>query len=306
MMNKMTPSSQKGFTLVEMAIVVLIIGLIVGSVFSFMSVKQQQQKYDLTKQRQHKIAQALTNYVQLYGVLPCPAERNLDPDDFGGPRTGGCTNATQLQGAVPYRVLGLNLQDIVDSYDRPFTYVVSETAANPKDDEVYRNCRTATWIIDDKNINKNKAIFCCQRSLGNKLKIYRKDGTNANSDLVSYDQDHRPPGSTQANPGDFTDVDTVATGTADYLGYVAYALISHGNNGEGSYTLPNDTDQTNNRKTIKAGTSNVERENADDDMVFVDQPINMGAGSNYFDDIVLWRTQESLMIELGNDSCARP
>ncbi len=90
------------------------------------------------------------------------------------------------------------------------------------------------------------------------------------------------------------------TVTGDNLAYFAYVLISHGSNGEGSYVFG----QTSRKTFNNAGDA--EKVNAGNTGRYVVIPRSLTAGSGYFDDIVLWRTQQGLMTELGNDSCARP
>jgi hypothetical protein len=49
-----------------------------------------------------------------------------------------------------------------------------------------------------------------------------------------------------------------------------------------------------------------EQANIDGGRDIVSHPVNATPGPNYFDDIVIWRTQLSLMGELNNASCYMP
>ncbi|MDB5478110.1 MAG: prepilin-type N-terminal cleavage/methylation protein [Alphaproteobacteria bacterium] len=303
-------NSQKGFTLVEMAIVILIMGLVVGSYFSFLSVQQEEKKYQITIQRQKKIAGALSTYAQTYGRLPCPADQNVNESAFGTMRTSCPDNATR-KGVVPYMDLGLSLEDISDGYNNPFTYVVSPAASSVSTD-THARCRITTgskWVISPNTpVNARKAIFCGQQvAESTEIRVYRST-TTADSNLIFNTQTHPPAGKTTPPNGRFNTPQTgVATDPApnDFLQYIAYLLISHGENGEGSYTLPSGTNKFANTKAFTTN-SPAEMQNADTGMNFVYMPRRMVADTTHFDDLMMIRTQDNVVSEFGNDSCAVP
>jgi hypothetical protein len=77
----------------------------------------------------------------------------------------------------------------------------------------------------------------------------------------------------------------------------AVAIISHGQNGVGTFVA----NSTNARLSGIIGAD--EQANIDGDRDLVSHPVNATSGPNYFDDIVIWRTQLSMTGELNNASC---
>ena len=312
---KQNNSSQKGFTLVEMAVVILIVGLVVGSIFSFLSVQQEQKRRQVTMDRQKVIATAFTNFAQMRGRLPCPADPDVNETDnlYGTERTT-CNTPATLKGLVPFRDLGLTQLDVTDGFDRPFTYVVANAARNVAA-EAHRNCReNIIWVNVLTNANPPKAIFCCQRvNATDQLRVFRREGTANPADLAHNTQNDPPAGFaaaavTQAAINFASPIGTLGAirDNTHYLNYFAYVLISHGSNGQGAYRFPLGTVHTSATIPFVIPISAAEQANADTNMDFVDMPLNSAEGTNYFDDILLWRTQQSVISGLNNDSCARP
>lgn len=296
--------TQTGFTLVELSIVLMIVGLITGSVFAFMKQDAQHRNYQETVDRQQTIAAAMTEHVQRTGVLPCPAESDPTAPDLLGQAPVTCNTSAERTGIVPFRDLGLQQDDIIDGYGNPFTYVVSDAAVNPDDTAVHQSCRVVSpWFPHDPvaptvplgpNNHPRKAAFCCQQATGADvltIRVIEPDGT-LSTDTVIADQ----------SGGLYDPVDTAFTGVldpTDRIAYVAYALISHGANGAGAWIIEG-------ARNALDGAGDNERENADDDNDFAAGPRFNVSGADYFDDIVLWRTQQRTINGLNNDSCARP
>jgi prepilin-type N-terminal cleavage/methylation domain-containing protein len=121
---------QSGFTLIELAIVLLIIGLLFVFVIPTSSVLLNTGKRELTRQKLKTIDAALTNYVTVNKRLPCPADGTVPVGnagtEYGRDANGDCTGtaptANQLSGIVPYVALGLTEADINDGWDRRITY----------------------------------------------------------------------------------------------------------------------------------------------------------------------------------------
>lgn len=284
--------AQRGFTLVEMAFVVLIMGLVVGAMFAFLDVHQEQKRQQTTRERQQKIATALTSYAQSFGFLPCPGRP--DAAILGTANTVCNTTATQ-SGIVPYRDLALTQQDVTDGFGNPISYSVAREAITPAVN-VHANCRlNMIWIDGGTNINPRKARLCCpQVPVANQIKVYIATPYSAANEAT--------PTQTAIPAARFANPNTVAAATTDNLAYVAYVLVSHGKNGERSFIW----DQPARKVASQSGES--ENQNIDNaaTRIFVDRPRHTAAGTAYFDDILLWRTQEALMRELNNDSCAVP
>jgi len=130
-MNILTPYSKRlaGFSLVEMAIVILIAGIMMGAGLSLLAVKQAAAQADVTQKHQETIKQALINYLGKNRRLPCPADPTVTPITGAElrPTTPPTTlpPCTQYSGIVPYQELGLDRATVLDGWENFITYVVS-------------------------------------------------------------------------------------------------------------------------------------------------------------------------------------
>jgi len=107
---KMRP--QNGFTLVEMAIVLAVIALLLGSGLTLLSIQQEQRSIEDTKAILNDAQEALLGYAIANGRLPCPATLSSNgveaPIGGTGP-TISCTSP--LNGFLPAVTLGLSNVD---------------------------------------------------------------------------------------------------------------------------------------------------------------------------------------------------
>ena len=63
---------QRGFSLLEMAIVLLVIGLLLGGALIPLSVQMEKRDRDSTRQQLLDMREALIGYALVNGRLPCP------------------------------------------------------------------------------------------------------------------------------------------------------------------------------------------------------------------------------------------
>lgn len=100
---------QKGFSLIEMAIVLFIVALLLGGLLPTVSSQLEQQRKSETRKQLDEIQQALIGYAVIYGRLPCPAIDSSDGnekfDATGTPINGQCS--TFYNGFVPAATLGI-------------------------------------------------------------------------------------------------------------------------------------------------------------------------------------------------------
>jgi prepilin-type N-terminal cleavage/methylation domain-containing protein len=136
----MTKKPRAGFTLIELAVVLLVISLITGAGISLGNGALKTAARVKTQERLAIIKQAFSSYVAANGYLPCPADGALTPSSpsFGiETRSGiGCTpnapgmialTTTIYIGVMPTRTLGLPDSYAADSWGNKFTYAVSQT-----------------------------------------------------------------------------------------------------------------------------------------------------------------------------------
>jgi len=67
-------TARRGFSLLELAIALAILGLIAGGTMQLVTVFSSEQRLDVTRQRLKAIEQALVRYASRHGRLPCPAD----------------------------------------------------------------------------------------------------------------------------------------------------------------------------------------------------------------------------------------
>ncbi len=296
--------SQSGFTLVQVAVILVVVGLTAGAFFAALSERNARARDEQTKNIQSRVASALSDYAQRFYTLPCPgnpAAANINT--IGVARTTCNTPATRV-GVVPFRTLGLSPNEVIDGYGNPMTYAVQADISGVNEGyvtggNVFGPCRTQFpngWIdgTTPDNANMPKANLCCREvTNANRLVVTGQGG----ADLVPLqsipagmvlEHVNRPAHETDTNVADSN------------LNYIAYVLVSHGEDARGVYRLGNGG------RTAFADAGAGEVINARDDAQFADFARNTEEGNAHFDDIVLWRTQYRLISELRNDSCTYP
>lgn len=126
-----TNTRQSGFTLVELAIVLVIIGVLLGGVVGTLSSRIETTRRVNTKQQLDDIKAAILGYAAANSRLPCPAVANpVVAAEAGLEQPVGGGACTQEHGFVPGRTLGLegsynrdNL--LLDAWGNPIRYSVS-------------------------------------------------------------------------------------------------------------------------------------------------------------------------------------
>lgn len=137
-----TSNKQKGFTLIEMAVVMVIAGLLFAFLGSALIAYVQKAKITTTEKRIEEINDALAQYLNINRRYPCVAPTDVAPDTGGfGVEVGACNvgaiaGTIETPGAVmgaggvrigsvPTRTLNLPDEFSVDGWGQRFTYAVS-------------------------------------------------------------------------------------------------------------------------------------------------------------------------------------
>ncbi len=173
-MKKIT--SQSGLTLIELAIGMVVIGLLLVAYFQYDELKKRERLKNLGNYKAFTIADGLAKFRSQHGRLPCPASTDLPFDDvnFGMPVVNITGTAPDLKtdcntedvlaadvvapgtcdhgycvangvnssgdvrrvriGAVPYKVLGIGLEDVIDIHGNQYKYAVVENQASESSD----------------------------------------------------------------------------------------------------------------------------------------------------------------------------
>lgn len=97
----------RGFTLVEMAVVLIIMGLLIAGLLTPLSAQMDQRNYAQTQKSLEEIKQVLIGYVIINGRLPCPASNTSNGIEV--PVGGGACISND--GFIPAATLGLTPTD---------------------------------------------------------------------------------------------------------------------------------------------------------------------------------------------------
>jgi prepilin-type N-terminal cleavage/methylation domain-containing protein len=248
-----------GFTLVEMAVVLAIVGLLVGGMMMALSAQTEQRSRDGTLRRLEEAKELLIAFAIVNGRLPCPARCSNYPDcnavgDGGDEAVAGGVCTDPYAGYLPGRTIGFLPVDssgyALDSWGNRIRYAVANTISSG----------TSPHFTNVTNLKTN-GITTTPTDLM----------VCASTTAAGYTTS--PPSSSKCgNPG---------TGTAvTNNGVVASVIWSHGKN----YTtvVAGGTDETENNKHRLPATQN-------NHPVFIwHEPRPSGAAGGEFDDLLVW------------------
>lgn len=119
----------QGFSLIEMAVVLVIVGLLLGGLLGTVSALQHRQRHERSEAQLAEIRDALIAFAAVQRRLPCPADPSTPSDVVGAglertPTPTGCTGGSS--GVLPWATLGL---PETDPWGRRFTYRVAPLLA---------------------------------------------------------------------------------------------------------------------------------------------------------------------------------
>lgn len=101
----------KGFTLTEMAIVLVILAFLLSGLLMPLSAQRDLQKSQATQQQLLEIREALIGFAILNRRLPCP-DTDTDPAAAGyGVEETDCSSNTTKEGYLPWKTLGASQMD---------------------------------------------------------------------------------------------------------------------------------------------------------------------------------------------------
>src|SRR3954471_3992815 len=115
-----------GFTLVELAIAMLIVGLLLASAMIPISAQIDIKAAADTQRTMDQIRDALIGFAQANGRLPCPADPTLATSNASAGQESA-TRCTLGKGVIPWAVLGT---PEADAWGRRFTYRVAPIYAD--------------------------------------------------------------------------------------------------------------------------------------------------------------------------------
>lgn len=126
----------RGFTLAELAVVLVIVGLLLGGLMIPLSAQNDIRYVNDTKKTLNDINDALLGYAAANGRLPCPA--SATSNGFESPLGGGNCNIPTANNAntgfVPAVTLGIGPTDsngfAIDAWGNPIHYAVTTANTN--------------------------------------------------------------------------------------------------------------------------------------------------------------------------------
>lgn len=123
-------ASASGFTLVEIAVVLVVVGLLMMSMLLPLSAQLEQKQASDTLKRLEDAREALIGYALINGRLPCPASSaSAGVENFTGL---ACSNP--YDGFLPARTLSIYPQSsdgfAIDAWNNPIRYAVSSVGSN--------------------------------------------------------------------------------------------------------------------------------------------------------------------------------
>ena len=120
-------SVYRGFTLIEMAMVLFIVALLLGGLLPTLSGQVEQRRVSETRKQLDEIQQAVIGFAIINGRLPCPA---VGITQTGQPNAGvenpPCQAVGTNGGVLPWVTLGVSE---TDAWGRRFTYRVTPAFA---------------------------------------------------------------------------------------------------------------------------------------------------------------------------------
>lgn len=123
-----------GFTLAEMAIVVLLLGIMMSMGVGLFSSQMTYSAISATRTKQELLKQALINYMRSNGKLPCPSGvSGAIPPVPTGIELAACTAPPVAlgYGVPPWATLGLSRDTALDGWGNFFTYRVADINPAP-------------------------------------------------------------------------------------------------------------------------------------------------------------------------------
>ena len=98
--------TQKGFTLTELAVVLVVIALLLGGLIIPLGIQRDIENQKTTARQLTGIRDALIGFVVTYGRLPCP-DTDTDPAAAGyGLEEATCNSDLATEGFLPWKTLG--------------------------------------------------------------------------------------------------------------------------------------------------------------------------------------------------------
>ena len=148
----------EGFTLVEIALVLVIVSLLLGAGLTGFRSIMDSNRYAETNKALSYTKQALLSYVTLNNFLPCPdvnGDGREDRDTSTSPYT-----CQAVEGTVPYKDIGLSVAQARDAWGNVFVYHVNERVTNAT--EICDATHSSSFFCDCKPDSVRDTVDACK------------------------------------------------------------------------------------------------------------------------------------------------
>ena len=121
---------KSGFTLTEVAMAIMIIGILMTMGIGVLRASMERISLEVTKTRLSHVQDVMVHYLRRNKRLPCPDVYTDDQNFDGLQDPGGGAACTNPIGILPYTDLGLERNEALDGWNHFFTYHVSTASGN--------------------------------------------------------------------------------------------------------------------------------------------------------------------------------
>ncbi len=285
---------KNAYSLLELTIVITITSFVITSLLSVSANKEDNDKIKETLEKMQFIEKSIAYYLAEYGAIPCPADASLASDhasfgiatrdNFDIKKCAGTTSAGYYSASFPAFTLGsvptntLQIPDdyAYDAWGRRFTYSMIENC-NASKSAYLAGYDYLDAANPNYNSGNNFSSNSCGKSFADKSALQIQNSFSGG----------------------------ITTNNA------VYVLISHGRNGHGAYAHNGGTTRITSNAVV--GTS--EEKNGllsklgavtTTSGIYVQKPLNYSNDTNYFDDLVHYRTKDQIIKEAGVFSTNNP
>ena len=172
-----------GFSLIELAVVLLVIALLLGSILVPLGAQVEQRQYSETEKQLEQIKEALIGFALSNGYLPCPAKTAADGTED---RISGGTTCTLVSGNpkrigfLPWVTLGVKP---VDSWGNLYRYSVSANYTNSASLSLFTLTSARDILIQTRNAAGTPTNLSNVNEIPVMVLSHGKNGFGATSDI---------------------------------------------------------------------------------------------------------------------------